>query len=328
MDRVLTCMVSDRLGPGNLNGELVSAVCSYLGLEGGSALASYHTALTVAVESLGLAPGSSVVVSALSPALYLDVIMRLGLIPVVADVDEEMGTIDSQDVARLVQQGAAGLLVHYPLGLIPDVTSLGQLGVPMIEDLSHGVGGYLGEQRCGTFGQVAVVSLEPEAILTAAGGGIVAAPARQATRRLDGVSLTTHARLADLNAALALAQIREIEIFIAGRKQIAQVYARALRGSRHRAVLQAGEGENVYSAFPVMLESGMREVRRYARRKGVEAAAAFEGSILTTGSLPAEGSPDLPKARGVLMRCLMFPLYPALGKTRVEAVARVLSTLP
>jgi dTDP-4-amino-4,6-dideoxygalactose transaminase len=364
-------MVSDRLGPGSLNGELVAGMCSYLGLEGGSVLASYHTALTVALESLRLEPGSAVVVSALAPAVYRDVVARLGLVTVLADVEEKSGTLDPEDAARCVEQGAAAILVHYPFGLIPDVAALSRLGVPLIEDLSLGVGGYAGEQKCGTFGEVAVVSLEPEAILTAAGGGLVAAASKAAARRVSTLPLSTYARLADLNSALALAQLREIEIFVAGRKQIAQVYHRALQGSRHRAVLQAGEGENVYSAFPVMLESGMREARRYARRKGVEAAAAFEGSVLASeprsaaGSSDQSGMPqsagpadlsrprpadddvlegrvdsageekgtgpsraDLPRARGILMRCLLFPLYPTLGKARVEAVARVLSTLP
>jgi dTDP-4-amino-4,6-dideoxygalactose transaminase len=148
------------------------------------------------------------------------------------------------------------------------------------------------------------------------------------TRQIRQVSLSEHARLPDLNAALALAQFREIDSFIAGRKQIAQAYARAVQSTRHRAVLQSGEGENVYSVFPVMLESGMRDARRYCRRKGVETAPAFGESILAAEALPAEDMPELPRARAALLRCLAVPLYPALGRDRIEAVCRVLATLP
>jgi perosamine synthetase len=35
-----------------------------------------------------------------------------------------------------------------------------------------------------------------------------------------------------------------------------------------------------------------------------------------------------PNARSLVLRCLLFPLYPMLGKRDVEAVCRVLSTMP
>ena len=88
MDSVLTCMVSDRLGPGILSAELASGVASYLGIAGGFACANYRTALALALDIIGLNRGDKVAFSALSPSLYLDVCNEKGPLPIGIDVDE------------------------------------------------------------------------------------------------------------------------------------------------------------------------------------------------------------------------------------------------
>ena len=118
------------------------------------------------------------------------------------------------------------------------------------------------------------------------------------------------------------------------------------------------------SSFPVVLADGMKDVRAYALKKNVDTLPAFadtiaalevpvgdEPSAMTdapaaagrvtegqTAERPAdtpvveqprtEPVAACPNARSLVLRCLLFPLYPTLGKRDVEAVCRVLSTLP
>jgi dTDP-4-amino-4,6-dideoxygalactose transaminase len=89
--------------------------------------------------------------------------------------------------------------------------------------------------------------------------------------------------------------------------------------------VQQGEAENVYYSFPVLLTAGLREVTQYGRKKGVEVHQAFDGSVLALRELPDDGFPN---ARPFLLRCVLFPLYPSLGKKNVTLVERVLTTLP
>ncbi|MEE8440869.1 MAG: hypothetical protein V3S41_04040, partial [Spirochaetia bacterium] len=97
----------------------------------------------------------------------------------------------------------------------------------------------------------------------------------------------------------------------------------------------------------VVLSGGATEVRRYARKKGVETAMAFGGSVLVRygksaaawneqkpseggavphGSVISEG--EFPAARALGLRCIRFPLYPALTGKETSIIERVLSTLP
>ena len=324
MDRVLTCMISDRLGPGVLSSELASGLASYLGIAGGIACANYHTALGMALDVLGLNSGDKIVFSALSPTLYLDVCKGKGLVPLVADVDEDSGVIAVESVRRLLGQSPRALLVHYTLGYIPDMDELSDLGIPLIEDLSQGLGGNWGTRRCGSFGDLVILSLGPQSVITSGDGGMVLTGKRGQLRQLRELKATSDCILSDFNASLGLAQMREIETFISARGEIARVFSRSLMKSRHKTLMQKGEGDNVYYSFPVLLQSSMKEVQQYSRKRDVDTHPAFKDSVVVI-----EGSDcDCPNAKRLALCCLLFPCYPMLVKKNIEIISKVLSTLP
>ncbi len=324
MDNVLTCLVSDRIEPGGLGHELAVRAAVYLGLEGGVCYSSYFSALAVAVDALALEPGDRVIISALSPALYLAVLSAKGLVPLVADITPDSGTLSSASAEQLMKHGPKALLLHYTLGYIPDLDALAGLGLPIIEDLSQGLGGNLGTRRCGSYGELTVIALDSSNIVTAGAGGIVLARDRRVLRALRSHATGNSNLLADLNASLALAQLRDIEKFVSARNDIAQAFSRNLMKSRHKTLLQDREADNVYFSFPVVLSSGMREARQYARRHDVDTEPAFEHSVAST----AGDEFDCSHARRITARCLLFPLYPMLGKKNAETIARVLASLP
>ena len=66
-------------------------------------------------------------------------------------------------------------------------------------------------------------------------------------------------------------------ILVAACVELAGLFAQSLARTRHRLLSQGGEGEPGYWALPVALESGMKDVRAYAKKKDVETECAFEG---------------------------------------------------
>ncbi len=327
MDAVLSCLVSDQIGPGGVSDRLTGEIGTYLHADSGCAFREYPRAIRTAFELLDLAPGAGVVVPVLAPAVYLDVMREMGLEPLIADVDPESGLLTAEQVERFLPRNPAAVVVHETLGFIPELEELSELGLPLVEDVSQSFGGNTGERKCGSFGRYTVCSLEPEGILTTGGGAVLLAGSRKDSSNLkkrcaDAGSLHL---LPDMNAALALNQIRSIERSIELRKEIAQVYSRALLRTRHRTLIQPGDAENVYFSFPVLLDTGMKEVRQYARKKDIETEPAFAGSI---ASRFEPGASECPNAESLLLRCLLFPLYPLLGKKNVTQIERVISTLP
>jgi perosamine synthetase len=373
MGSVLSCIVSDKIGPGEISRDLASRACHLLGHAGGVSLANRYLAVSVALDALGLQAGDSVILSALAPALWLRVIQDKGMVPLVADVEMESGSMDPAQAAALVQKGAKAILVPHTVGIVADVEALKTHGLPVLEDASQALGGKIGEAACGSAADICLLSLDPESIITCGGGALVLGRSRQVAAALKRVqeSSPLYSPLADMNAALGIAQLAALESFVTVRREVAAAYAQALLKSRHASLVQKVDAENVLSSFPVTLNDGMKEVRHYALKKNVDTVPAFadtvaalepsfagpesptlagleaqapaqnenpppaaqnQPSAMTTGPAVAVHNPPAavhcPNARSLVLRCLLFPLYPMLGKRDVEAVCRVLSTLP
>jgi dTDP-4-amino-4,6-dideoxygalactose transaminase len=69
----------------------------------------------------------------------------------------------------------------------------------------------------------------------------------------------------------------------------------------------------------------MKDVIQYAKKKSVETLPAFRSTVLENDS---NNGHSFPVAKSLLMRSLLFPLYPMLGKTNIEHIVKVISTLP
>jgi len=327
MGSVLSCIVSDKLGPGEISRDLISRAGQMLGHAGGVSLCNAYLALSVALDALGLAPNDAVILSALSPAIWLRVITDKGLVPLVADVEPESGTLDPQEVVRLMQKGAKAILVHHTLGVMADVEALRAHTVPILEDASQGLGGRFTEKPCGGGADICLISLAPEDIITCGGGALVLARTRQLASALRKVveSSPLYSPLADMNAALGIAQIAALENFVRVRREIAALFSQSLLKSRHKSLISKLDAENVLSSFPVSLVDGMKEARQYALKKNVDTAPAFADTIAALDDGPAA---QCAYARSLVLRCVLFPLYPMLGKRDVETITKVLATLP
>jgi dTDP-4-amino-4,6-dideoxygalactose transaminase len=99
----------------------------------------------------------------------------------------------------------------------------------------------------------------------------------------------------------------------------------ALAQTRHRSLIQAGEGEQVYYSFPLVLSSGLKDARAYARKKDVDTKVAFEDAAFILR--PREGG-ECKEAKSLSMRCILFPLHPGIKGKEAAKIARVIQTLP
>jgi dTDP-4-amino-4,6-dideoxygalactose transaminase len=349
-------MVTDRLGPGTIGDDLVNAVSAYLKLPGGIALRERSRALGIALGQLELEAGARVLLDPLVPGSYHELICSMGLIPEYIDTIAGGVTLDPAVVEQRAGEASA-IITATHLGYVPEMERIAATGLPIIEDISHGIGANTGEQRVGAFGRYVLIALEPDSIITAGGGTLLLTPIkkeRAALRRLAG-SLQSDALLPDMNAALGTTQIKEIEKFIARRAEIASVYSRALMRGKHRTIVQPGDAEPVWFSFPVVLTGSTADATRYAKSKDVETAMPFEDSALAAYGkrpeiddpqsdpdsedsehgayhpslqLPQIESADYPNANEMALRCIQFPLYPSLSGKEIQIVERVLLSLP
>ena len=98
-----------------------------------------------------------------------------------------------------------------------------------------------------------------------------------------------------------------------------------MRGGRHKLITRPDNFEYNNYAFPLALESGIKDVIAYAKKKEINVENPFERSI-AGGDLPQ--NENCPAARSLALRTVLFPMYPRLGQEAAERVSKLIQTLP
>ncbi|MCI6186213.1 MAG: DegT/DnrJ/EryC1/StrS family aminotransferase [Spirochaetia bacterium] len=337
MDAVLTCMVDEKIGPGELNAKLITQIKEFIKCDGAVALRSPAIALKYALMSMGLEANSKVMVSALAPAWQYQSLVSMGFEPLVLDVDEVNGLVNEQIISEGIKQGGKVLLLHETEGILPNLEEIVKLGVPIIEDVSQSAGSAFSmtgeddsaqqQKMAGTFGVYSILGLEERDVITAGGGAVLISPGRREwivlKKYVEEAPLTD--LLPDINAALAWVQVKEFARNEKTRKELFAMYQQACFIGRHKMYARENENGSTACSFPLVLSSSYKDVKQYAAKKDIEINLAYENSII---ALKDELSETCIHAKSLYLRCVHIPLYPRLTHAESSKIIKVLSSLP
>jgi dTDP-4-amino-4,6-dideoxygalactose transaminase len=335
MDAVLTAMVEDKIGPGERARLLITNAREQLRFDYCLSLRSPAIALSLALKALNLEDGQGVIVSALSPRYYKQVIEDLRLIPLYADVSASFPCLSREAVEKALKarsgDGSGGplprcVVIHHTLGFVPDMAGITDLGLPVIEDVSQSCGSVPPEGVEPVHGTFTILGLEERDMLTSGGGALL-----YAMNRRDGSVLRNFGDLPpefclpDINAALATVQFREAAKNLEKRKEIAGAYTQAGLRTRHKRFIPREDAEYNNYAFPLILETGLKDVTAYAKKKEITVESAFAGTLAGSGLVDSSSCPE---SYSLSLRTVLFPLYPRLRSPEVERVSKLIVTLP
>lgn len=338
MDAVLTCMVDEKIGPGELNVKLIQTVKESLGCDGAVALRSPAVALSNALRALGLESGASVMLSALAPVWHYTTVVSLGFSPLVLDVDESTGLVTVDGVENGINNGGKVLLLHETMGIMPEIEKIMAFNIPVIEDISQSYGAVVPllqpqengstEKLAGTFGIYAILGLEEFDTITAGGGAILLSASRAGWSSLKDIleDIPSIDVLPDINSALAWVQIKEFKRNEQSRKELFAMFQHSLSGSKNKTFLRGLDAESTIWSFPVVLNCSFKDAKQYAARKEIEILPAYDKTVIAAHE--EELSESCIHAKSLYLRCVLFPLYPRLGSEAANKISKVLGSLP
>ena len=329
MDSVLTCMVDEKIGPGEVNVRFVAEIKNFSHSEGALVFRSPAIALSRALKSLLLPPSSNVAISSLAPIWQKIALEESGFSPILADVDENTACLTAENAAKCVESGAQAIIVSEPFGQIPeDIEEIVSLGVPVIEDISESAGGSFLEKQAGSFGKIAVWGLEETDIVTAGGGAALCFPQKNDWESFAPIFRKTKSFdiLPDLNCALGFAALKEWRKNEEIRKSIASVFrSSVLQARRHRIFSRPSDSALSVCSFPIVVADGVKEVMQFLDRKEIGAKMAFADSAVSEKIENGENTEDIKTA---FSRTIQVPLYPRLKPQQIESISKVLAALP
>jgi len=135
------------------------------------------SALLAAYVSVGIEPGDEVIGPALTYHAALSPLHILGATPRLVDVDLDTRCIDASKIEASITPNTKAITVVHQWGHPGDMPKILELAkkydLKVIEDCSHAHGSRLNGKMCGTFGDVAVFSLQTNKAIYAGEGGIL-----------------------------------------------------------------------------------------------------------------------------------------------------------
>lgn len=148
----------------------------YLGVKYALAVSSGTGALQVALGALGIGPGDEVLVQGYFWVSTVGAVVRSGAIPVLVDCDATFD-MDPEDARRKITPRTKAILVVHMGGVIGRITEIVALArqhkLKVIEDCAQAAGASQNGVKAGTFGDLAIFSLQMNKHMTSGEGGMV-----------------------------------------------------------------------------------------------------------------------------------------------------------
>ncbi len=137
-------------------------------------------ALELALQCMGVGPGTEVVVPGFTFISSSQAAQRLGAVVVPVDVDPDTYNIDPAAVAAAITPRTRVVMPVHMAGLVADMDALGKIaaetGVDLLQDAAHAHGARWQGKRIGELGTVAAFSFQNGKLMTAGEGGAVLFP--------------------------------------------------------------------------------------------------------------------------------------------------------
>jgi len=279
-----------------LQGPMVAAFeekwAESVGVEHAVAVSNGTTALQLALNALGLRPGDEVIVPALSFGSSATAVVHQAGVPVFADIDREIYTLDHRDLDRCVSDRTVAVMPVHLYGHPAEMDAICAFAeaheLAVVEDAAQAHGARYKGQSVGAIGDVGCFSFYATKNITTGEGGIVTTDDAEIADRIrllrshglkgrdTHVLLGYNHRMSELQAAIGVAQIDRLTSFNERRREITHRLFEELAGIewlRPATIRDYVEHAYFWAPFEVDTEAiGMtgKELWRALRTFGLE----------------------------------------------------------
>lgn len=318
------------------------------GVKYGIACANGTVAMHLAMATLGLQPGDEVIIPTFTMIATANAVTYCGATPVLVDMEPEYWQMDVEQVERKITPRTRAIVPVHIYGHPTDMDPLMELahkhGLLVIEDAAEAHGAEYKGRRTGGLGDAAGFSFYGNKIITTGEGGMVTTNNRELA--MLAWNLRDHAfsherhfwhkfvgfnyRMTNLQAAVGLAQLEQLDGFVAARRDHAQAYNRLLADIPGiRTPAEADYAKNVYWMYGILVdeqEYGMNRdaLRRVLAENGVETRTFFIPMHCQPVYWQQYKGQRFPVAEDLCKRGFYLPSASSLAPEELEYVANII----
>jgi len=358
---VVDVLHSSNLTQGPKIREFEKAFAEYVDAKYAVAVSNGTAALHLCAMVLKVNPGDKVITTPITFVASANCVRYCGGDVVFADIDPETFLFDIKKVKNLLDTAPLntfkGIIpvdfAGYPVNLEEYRRLAEEYGLWIIADACHSPGGFFRDskgtkQLCGNgrFADLSVFSFHPVKHIAAGEGGMITTNNEKLYRHL--LNLRTHGiqqdyskltenhgpwyyemqelgfnyRLTDIQAALAISQLKRAKQNLLKRHQIAKKYDAAFKNAPFKTPKVADDVFHAYHLYVIRTEK-RNELIEYLRQLQIMAQVHY---------IPVHYQPyyrnqgwkkgDLPVAEAYYRQCLSIPMYPSLAEDEQDYVIR------
>jgi perosamine synthetase len=231
---------------GSFVGRFEKAVADFCHAPHALAVSNGTTALHLALEALGIGEGDEVIVPDFTFAASINAILYARATPVLVDISLDTWTISVEEIKKAITPKTKAIMPVHIYGHPCHMDEIGAIAkehdLLIIEDGAESLGSTYKGKQLGTFGDAATLSFFGNKVITTGEGGMVLF--KNPRHYEKGKVLRDHGmspdkrywhetvgynyRLTNLQAAVGVAQMEQLDSFLIKRKQIAEEYRKQL----------------------------------------------------------------------------------------------------
>lgn len=244
-----------------------------IGRANGIAVSNGSAALDVAVAALGLGKGDEVILPAFTIISCAASVVRAGATPVLVDSDPDTWNMDPAQVEKKITARTRAIMVVHIYGLPVDMAPIMEIAnryrLKVIEDAAEMHGQTYRGKPCGSFGELSVFSFYANKHITTGEGGMIVTDDQQLAERCRSLrnlcfipekrfvheELGWNFRMTNMQAALGLAQLEQLDEFVKRKRRMGTIYTERLNDIRGiQLPKQATDyAENIYWVYGIVL---------------------------------------------------------------------------
>ena len=229
------------------------------------------SAIHLALLSIGIGPGDEVIVPDVTWVASVVPIVYTGATPVFCDIDKDNWCIDPKSFEQMITEKTKAVIVVDLYGNMPEMDTIVSIAknnnIKVIEDAAEGFGAKYKNQPAGSFGDISVFSFNATKIAVAGQGGVFATDDKSYYERAKRLYHHGMAKYTDettfwslevgynyqwtnIQAALALAQIRRLDELVEQRRTLFSLYQNRLQNID--GIQLNNEAENIKNTYWVV----------------------------------------------------------------------------
>ncbi|MBI4438890.1 DegT/DnrJ/EryC1/StrS family aminotransferase [Candidatus Woesearchaeota archaeon] len=269
---------------------------SYCGTKHGVSVANGTVALQLALIALGIKRGDEVIIPDLTFVATANSVSYTGAKPVLADSEPDTWNIDPSKIKQKITKNTkAIMLVHmfgHPCNMNPIMELAEDHDLFVIEDAAEAHGAEYKGKKTGSFGHISCFSFYGNKTITTGEGGMCLTNDEKLANEMrflkdHGMSsekrywhtkIGFNLRMTNIQAAIGLAQLEQIDRFIDAKRKNAQLYNTLLKDTQGITLPpEMPWAKNIYWMYSVLVNAPFKrdELMASLKKEGIETRPFF-----------------------------------------------------